>query len=350
MTTIPAQLVDLAAERIAPTLHDRPRRLDGSTINGKPSTVSGATVVDSAEADGWDRLRDGFEFLDWPTEWDAHQEADALVDGLLFPGRWTQFAAKAKAGKSELALFVSHRLSRGIDPFTGITIDPITVIYLDGEMGRLDVISRLQAHGLGCHDVPRLAYTDQPLPLNVAEGAQVLARSIARTGAGLLVLDGLNAFIRGKENDAEEWRDLYALAVAPAKAKGLAILSLDNMGHDTTNGARGSSVKADKADIVYQLHRTEDGARLKRTHARTSAAVEEMHLILRGANGAEPISYREAKASWPAGTRELADLLDRLAVPRMATNVTARKALREADEKATNDVLAAAIRWRKVSP
>jgi RecA-family ATPase len=80
---------------------------------------------------------DDYPFLiDWS---EVHDPDDDIVDGLALPGRWTQFIAGAKVGKSSLTMFIAIELSEGRDPFDGTPIDPVVVLYCDGEMGRRDL-------------------------------------------------------------------------------------------------------------------------------------------------------------------------------------------------------------------
>lgn len=291
----------------------------------------------------------GIVFVDWTAVFGSAVGERAAIDGFLFYGRWTQNVGPAKVGKSELTLAIGHCLARGLDPFgDAVPGERVSVIYYDAEMGRLDVVARLEAAEVGPADVAGwLHYSDQPWPLNVPQGAQFLLDAVDALGARVVILDGLNGFVRGEEAKPEAWRELYSYAIAPLKARGVAILSNDNMGKDKAQGSRGSSAKVDKADLVYELTRTEEGVRLKRTHARTALASEFIDLKMHGADGSEPVRYSPVSASWPAGTKGCAELLDRLGVGVDETIRAARAALKGAGHKVSNEALSAAVRWRK---
>lgn len=287
--------------------------------------------------------------IDWPTAF-HRPPVDAIVEGLVFPGRWTAKVAPAKLGKSTLELHIAHCLARGRSPFLGSRQPPIDVLYLDGEMGELDVLERLDALDLTPADLPHLHYTDLfPKGDTIQGGAAIVSTALA-LGVGVVILDGLNAFITGAEKDDTPWRNLFDQTVAPLKRAGIAVLSTDNTGKDVTLSARGSSAKLDKADAIVLLKRTDDGINLRTTHQRTAGYLRSIDLTMTGLAGDEPISYRQVEGSWPAGTHDAVALLDSLGVAVDAGREKARSALNAAGHKLRNDVLSAAIRYRKLSP
>jgi hypothetical protein len=66
-----------------------------------------------------------------------------------------------------------------------------------------------------------------------------------------------------------------------------------------------------------------------------------------GIDGEEPINYRQIIGAWSAGTREAVAILDSLAIPVDDGRQKVRAALKVAGHKVRNDVLSAAIRYRK---
>ncbi len=286
------------------------------------------------------------ELIDWST---IHDHGDAIVDGLLIPGRWTAFVARAKTGKSTLEMFATVEVSEGRDPFDGTKREPVTVLYLDGEMGRFDLEQRL--HELG-HAVPaqltRWHATDLPPRLDTPDGGAALLAAVRDLAATVVVIDGINGTVNGAEKDDTTWRAFYDMTIFPLKRQGVAILTGDNLGKDESLGPRGSSVKVDKPDAVITLTRTDTGVKLTTTHRRTSEYAPEMLLTLRGIDGDAPITYRRAQSAWPAGTMDAVHLLDRLDVPTDHGRSKARAAL--AGHPIRNDVLAAALRYRRAHP
>jgi RecA-family ATPase len=284
--------------------------------------------------------------IDWATAFNR-PPVDAIIEGLVFPGRWTAEVAPAKLGKSTLQLHIAHCLARGIDPFHGTPRPPIDVLYLDGEMGEGDILERLAALELAPADLPHLHYTDMFPKGDTVQGGAAIVSTAINLCIKVVILDGLNAFITGAEKDDTPWRNLFEQTIAPLKRAGVAIVSSDNTGKDLTLSARGSSAKLDKADAIVMLKRTDDGVNLTTTHQRTSGYLRTLDLAVVGLDGDEPISFRQIQGSWPAGTHDIVALLDSLAVPLDEGRQKVRSTLAAAGHKVRNDVLSAAIRYRK---
>lgn len=321
-------------------------------LAGSPAThsVGSAHAEAPTDADGTPQESStgrhvSIELIDWGT---LHERPDEIVDGLVFPGRWTAVAAKAKVGKTSLLMYVTVEIAEGRDPFDGRQIDPVTVLYVDAEMGRLDLDERLR-HDLqrdpAC--LSRWHATDLPPRLDTIEGGQALVVATQQLGADVVVIDGINGTVSGAEKDDTTWRAFYDHTVYPLKRLGVAVLTGDNLGKDAALGPRGSSVKIDKPDGVLLATRTDDGLKLHAHVRRTSAYPHDRYLRAYGLDRSEPLRYAVANASWPAGTKEGAELLDRLGVPIGYGRGRTRAMLAEAGESMADGVLSAAIRWRR---
>lgn len=292
---------------------------------------------------------DGLERVDLVDLFAGIDHEDAIVDGLVLRGRWAAIAAAAKAGKSTFLLYVSACLATGVHPITGHETDRVAVLYIDSEMGRVDLRDRLRDDlHLGPGDLDKLHYVDLVPMLNTAAGAGQVLDYVDRHDIGLVVIDGVNGVVIGPEKDDDTWRPLYSLTIAELKRRAVAVVSCDNLGKDRTLGPRGSSVKLDKADAVIELSRTDAGIRLKATHRRTAAYPSTLDLVAAGIDDDETaLTYRETIGSWPGGTAEKARELDQVAAPLDVTNKRARDLLRRGGfTGGRNDVLAAAIRYR----
>jgi hypothetical protein len=297
----------------------------------------------------WETIEDepeplAVELIDWAT---IHDRPDEIVDGLILPGRWTALAAKAKAGKTTLEMACSVAISEGVDPFDGRPIVPVTVLYVDAEMGRLDLADKLAE--LGYPDpgaLTRWHATDLPPRLDTPAGGDMLVQATRQLGAKVVVIDGINGTVSGAEKDDLVWRAFYDHTIYPLKRLGVAILTGDNLGKDTTLGPRGSSVKVDKPDGVILLSRTDDGVKLTTRERRTSAYPSERILTIDGLDGVGPTRYRHVAHAWPPGTSDAVGILDRLGVPVDWGRGRARQALAAAGETMADAVLNAAIRWR----
>jgi hypothetical protein len=294
-------------------------------------------------------------FVDWASTFVTAADGEvAVVDGFLFPGRWTSVVAPAKQGKSEWSIIVGHSLARGLDPI-GETRgrEPMAVLYLDSENGRLDVVDRLMKADLTPDDLGRFHYTDIPEPLNTPAGGAKLLAAVRKHQAQVVIIDGINGFVQGDENDASTWIPFYNYTIAELKALGVAILTNDNQGRSAEKraGGRGSTVKIDKADIVFLFTQAETdgcpGAKLERTHTRTGLAAEHLTMKLLGLHGEEALRYVPALGTWPQDTARIARLLDGLGANPDVSVRAARQMLKASGEKVANETLSAAIRWRK---
>lgn len=241
---------------------------------------------------------DDLGLIDWNEAFGNHAPEVPIIDGLIYPGRWTAIVAPAKAGKSTWALHVAHRLARGIEPWDASKLlpgGPVAVLYLDAEMGRLDTVGRLAAIGLTASDLDNLAYTDIPHKFDQIETATWLHRACNLIQPTLVILDGINGFVTGAEKDDTPWRSLYEFAIAPLKRAGIAVISTDNTGKQEDLGARGSTVKTDKADAIFTMRAGRDEymnhtATITRKHARTTSFTQSLALRLNGV-GTGKIEY-----------------------------------------------------------
>lgn len=296
---------------------------------------------------------DGLVIIDWTEERDQSAE---LVEGFAITGRWTAIAAAAKAGKSSLLVSMSVEVSEGRHPFDGALMEPVRVLYVDAEMGRLDLEERLIECGYKPPLLSRWSACDIPPRLDTIDGAARVLGYVLAHGVQMVVIDGINGTVSGSEKDDEPWRKLFEHTIRPLKDMGLAVVTADNLGKDSLLGPRGSSVKLDKADVVFNLTRTAKGVSLHASHRRTAAYPLDTALDVFGIDGEEPLHYRRALGqAYPDGTKELADLLDELGADPALGRDKVRRLLRQMAEQAVdparfkvrNATLSAAIRWRK---
>lgn len=286
--------------------------------------------------------QDTIDFVDWHDLYN-HTDTDdeAIIDGLAFRGRWTAIASPAKAGKSTVILALAIQAAQ----------QGHEVIYVDAEMGRGDVLERVEDWlNLKPDDLANLHYTDLPPKLDVVQGAMALYHSVEASTAALVIIDGLNGVVNGAENDDTTWRDMFELAIAPLKQRGVAVITADNTGKDKAQGPRGSSVKLDKADAIVILERTDTGVKLSCTHRRTSAFPKEQEYTVTDASEAGPAMTvtRNGAHSAPEGTNRINAILDRLGAPADVSRRAARKLLVDHEGQAPrNDILSAMLKWRR---
>lgn len=234
----------------------------------------------------------------------------------------------------------------------------MAVLYLDAEMGRLDTVGRLIANKLTASDLDNLAYTDLPHKFDQLETASWLARAANLIQPSVVILDGINGFVTGAEKDDTPWRMLYEFAIAPLKRAGIAVISTDNTGKDETLGARGSTVKTDKADAIFTMVAGRDDhmrhtARITRKHARTTSFLDQLTLVVMGV-GTGNIEYVLPGATSAPPlivTREnilrVCRTLNGLGVPVTANAAEAAKELRMEGYPVRSSLVQAAVEYRR---
>jgi hypothetical protein len=286
-------------------------------------------------------------YVDWAKFWARdHSDRDWLLDDVLARGRGHAFYARQKEGKSEFQLWCVLEILENPNN---------VVIYLDYEMGEDDLYDRLVDFGYGPDsDLTRLRYALLPSlpPLDTTDGGYVLcelvdALTVEYPGHHVVVvIDTTGRAVSGDENSADTIRAFYRHTGIGLKQRGVTWARLDHAGKDADRGQRGSSAKGDDVDIVWRLARTDGGAELHRDAARPSWVPERVAFQ----RVTDPdLRYIRVAHVWPAGTKEVAELLDTLDVPADAGERTAMKALRDEGHRRRNDVIRAAIRWRRAS-
>lgn len=282
------------------------------------------------------------DLVDWHDLYN-HTDTDEepVIDGLAYRGRWTAIASPAKAGKSTVILALAVQTAQAGHQ----------VIYVDAEMGRGDVLERVEDWmNLKPDDLTNLHYTDLPPKLDVVQGAMALYHTCELYNPALVIIDGLNGVVNGAENDDTTWRDMFELAIAPLKQRGTAIITADNTGHADKSRPRGSSVKLDKADAIVAMERTDNGVKFTCTHRRTSAYPKEQEYTVTDASEAGlPMQVtRNGAHSAPEGTNRINGILDQLGAPWDISRRAARQLLVDHEGQAPrNDILSAMLKWRR---
>jgi hypothetical protein len=278
--------------------------------------------------------------LDWTELFAREDDADAIIPNLALPGRWTAIAAPAKSGKSTVLV--------------GLSYDAVkqghTVLYVDAEMGRTDMLDRVEAWmHLQPHHLKNLHYTDLPPKLDNVQGSAMLLNTVEALKPDLVVIDGLNGVVYGAENDDTPWRDLYELSIAPLKALNVAVVTADNTGHTDKKRPRGSSVKIDKADAILAGERTDDGFKftceLRRSHAYPP---EQEYLIRFASEVGPPMTVTPSTGHGaPDGTTKVVELLDRLGADNDASVRVAARLIRGSGAGAAQAAVGAAVKIRR---
>jgi hypothetical protein len=243
---------------------------------------------------------------------------------------------------------IAVRLAAGFDPFTGQSREPVAVLYVDGEMGRLDLEERIFDLGFDPVDLENFYACDLAPFLDEPAGGRKVLRTALHYRCQLVVIDGLNGTLMGDENDNTSLRNFFDHTVRPLKSHEIAICSGDNTGKDVSKGPRGTSVKLDKPDAVYRLQRTDNGVKVVAVVSRSSAFVREVDYNIEGLEGDTPLTYRPEGTSWPDGTLKAARLLEHHNIPLDWGRRKVRQRLRELGvDGFRNHILDAGQKYRR---
>ena len=269
-----------------------------------------------------------------------------LIEPIIPRARSIAIYAKAGWGKSELSLFLALKAATGQAVLDRPAGPKLRVLYLDYEQAKGDIQDRIEEMGFkDSDDFSHLYYVLMPnLPLLDTElGGKTLIHWVEKYDAELVVIDTAARVIGGDENDAHTWQAFARHTGVPLKARGVTVLRVDHAGKDIGKGQRGSSSKNEDVDLLWQLNKRDDGAKLVAEKRRTSWIPQAVELV----RYEDPLRYEFTTETWPAGTKEAADLLDTLNVPHDATRRTAQQMLKAAGEGMRTQLLGKAMKWRR---
>jgi len=291
----------------------------------------------------------GIAPIDWPSFWSSEApRQDWLLEPLVPARRQAAIFSPAKVGKSLLALDAAAAKATGRSFLGQPPGAPVDVVYIDLEMTPSDLRERMADLGYGPNDdLGRLRYYPLPSlpPLDSDPGGELLTSLARECTAALVVIDTMARAVGGEENNADTYRRFYEHTGRRLKAAGVALLRLDHAGKDASLGQRGSSAKADDLDVVWRLAQV-DRTRLTLTltHSRVPWVPPEVAIV----RYVEPVlRHVLAPDGLPAGTHEVAELLESIGVPLNATEATASAALRANGTGRRKAVVLNALRYRR---
>lgn len=277
-----------------------------------------------------------------------HPDEDWLAEPILPRGRAVVTYSIPKAGKSLLALDLSVRLATGQRCLDQTPGPPLRVVYLDFEMGEADLRDRLVGMDYGPHtDLTRLAYYVLPDldGLDTPKGGKAVRAIVDRHDPHLVVIDTITAAVVGNENDSDTFRNYWRHTGRPLKDREVTVWRLDHSGKDTTKGQRGSSAKAGDIDLVWELVETVPGQlRMRATHRRVTWVPQTVELVRLDMPTRHEVS---AGRGWPPGTYDTATECDRHGLAVDVSVRAAAKILRANGWSGRQEILAAALRWRR---
>ena len=197
-------------------------------------------------------------------------------------------------------------------------------------------------------DLSRLRYALLPsLPgLDEPEGGKAVVRLAELCDADLVIIDTFGRAVHGDENDADTVRSWYRWTGIHLKHAGRAFLRVDHAGKDVTKGQRGTSAKNDDVDVVWQMAAKEAGTFTLTAKKRRMGWVPLTVDIVMNEDGHMRFDLLHGHA-WPAGTAEVAKVLDGLGIDPTASSREVARAYRESGNKARSDALRAAQKYRQ---
>jgi AAA domain/DnaB-like helicase N terminal domain len=219
--------------------------------------------------------------LDWSAFLTREQgPVDFLAGRLMVRGQQIALVGAGKAGKSLFAVEWAWRIAAGLEFLGDHARPPLRVLYIDQENPDDDIQERLLSLGATPETLQNLTYLSFPAfrPLNTEAGASDLLAVVDEYRPAVLIFDTISRMVKGKENEADPWLDLYRLALMPLKARKVSSIRLDHFGKDATRGGRGNSAKTQDVDAVWELVPVEDDAtllQLTRTHTRNGKGLDD---------------------------------------------------------------------------
>ena len=291
--------------------------------------------------------------IDWPRFWKRQKPGDQWVCEPLIPrARSAHLYAPRGDGKSALLLAMGGGLATGRHTLDTPAGGGIVVAFVDREMTVDDLEERLVELGYGPDDdLSKLCYwIDPPFgQLDTELGGMKFVTWVVDTGAEVVFVDSITRCIAGEENDNDTYDRLYEHAIAPLKRAGIASVWSGNSGKDLERGSRGGSRKEDIMDVVWRLERGDEGAVILRNTKRRSNWIPERVDLQRIVDDDERVTYgtTNPSATLPAGSVEVAAVLDRLGADLEISSREAAKLLRDNDEGRRGEVVRGALKYRK---
>lgn len=219
--------------------------------------------------------------LDWSAFLTREQgPVDFLAGRLMVRGQQIALVGAGKAGKSLFAVEWAWRIAAGLEFLGDHARPPLRVLYVDQENPEDDIQERLLSFGATAETLQNLTYLSFPAfrPLNTEAGSADLLAAVDEYRPAVLIFDTISRMVKGKENEADPWLDLYRLTLMPLKARKVSSIRLDHFGKDVTRGGRGNSAKTQDVDAVWELVPVEDEPtllQLTRTHTRNGKGLDD---------------------------------------------------------------------------
>jgi hypothetical protein len=316
-------------------------------------TVLGEPIADIVAVDIAAKVRERLPILDWHDVW-AHEDTEEwIIEPLLPARRLVALYSAPKVGKSLLMLELAVAIARGTAVLGARTDRARRVLYVDFENDPYsDIRERLRAMRVGPGDLANLCYLSFPTlaHLDTEAGSLELLAAAEVYDCEVVVIDTVSRAVGGDENENDTWLNFYRHTGMKLKKAQKALIRLDHTGKDETKGQRGGSAKVGDVDAVWRMSRlTETSFRLDCEAHRFPLSEKTLVLHRRAAPLHHVVDAEGRTAAWRVKIEAYREALDEADAPREVSNGQAREVLRAAGLKVSNDVLAEALRQRKMS-
>ena len=288
--------------------------------------------------------------IDWAVFAAAdHKVADWLAEPVLPRGKLTMIYSTGGAGKSLLGLELGAKLALGQAVINRPDGEPLSVVYIDGEMTESDLADRLRSMDINAVELANLHYyLLQALPpLDTAEGGAALLALCRKHKADICIIDPLVYMIEGDENESGPIKNMGRYTTQPLKASGVTLLLMDHAGKDKRQGPRGASAKQNIADVIWKMTTRGDGVRLNSklpAGKRRQGWIPERVDLVRTVG---PLAHVHVETDHDIKIEQVMGELDTLGVPLECGNHKAGKLYRDAGFSATQSLIAEAQRQRR---
>jgi predicted ATP-dependent serine protease len=182
--------------------------------------------------------------------------------------------AQTGVGKTHLTLNIAHSLATAGEFLGWQAPEPVTVLYIDGEMAKDDLQTRLKAITARTGKQPdkgqlrilaRSMQFDGCMPNLFSEKGQSTFGTYFKD-VDVIIIDNLSSLVSGSnENEAEGWEPIQSWAVQ-MRTQGKTIIFVHHAGKNGTQ--RGTSKRTDLMDIVIKLERRDDYIQEEGAHFR----------------------------------------------------------------------------------
>lgn len=315
-------------------------------------TVLGEPLAEIVSVDIADKVRDRLPIIDWHELWTRETREDWIVEPLLPARRLIALYSAPKVGKSLLMLELAVAISRGTQAL-GARIDrPRRVLYVDFENDpEGDVRERLQAMQVQPDDLANLCYLSFPTlaHLDTEAGSLELLAAADVYDCEVVVIDTVSRSVGGDENENDTWLNFYRHTGMKLKRAEKALIRLDHTGKDETKGQRGGSAKVGDVDAVWKMSRVNDDTFRLDCEAHRFPLTEKTLVLHRKE---QPLRHvvdaMGVRAAWDAKVGDCQKALDAAGAATDISNNDARELLRSVGESVRNEVLAEALRQRKM--